>query len=82
MLYQSPRGVGCHKCHGLKGKGMVLGRYKEGNSTKVIEAPDITKLSYQKFKKALTSSKNRLMPHYFLTDKEMKTLYYYLKRHR
>ncbi len=82
MLYQSPRGVGCHKCHGLRGKGMVLGRYREGNLTRVIKAPDITRLSFKRFKEALTSSKNRLMPHYFLTDKEIKTLYYYLKRER
>ena len=82
MLYQSPRGVGCHKCHGIRGKGKVLGRYREGNRTAVIEAPDITNLSFKRFKEALTTSKNRLMPHYFLTNKEIKTLYYYLKRHK
>ncbi len=81
MLYQSPRGVGCHKCHGLDGKGMVLGRYRDGNRTVVIRAPDITKLSFFRFKQALQTSKNRLMPHYFLTEKEIKALYYYLQRH-
>ncbi len=80
MLYQNPRGIGCHKCHGMNGKGLVLGRYKEGNRTIVIKAPDITKLPFQQFKAAIESKKNRLMPYYFLTDKEIRTLYYYLTK--
>ncbi len=79
MLYHNPRGIGCQKCHGEDGKGKILGRYHEQNRTIVIKAPDITKLPFKKFYKALTSSKHRLMPHYFLTNKEIKTLYYYLK---
>ncbi|MRJ03422.1 MAG: cytochrome c [Epsilonproteobacteria bacterium] len=80
MLYQNPRGIGCHKCHGVKGKGLELGRYQEGNRTVIIKAPDITGLSYQRFKEAIRSKKSRLMPYYFLTDKEIKTLYYYLTK--
>lgn len=80
MLYQNPRGIGCHKCHGMDGKGLELGRYKEENKTIIIEAPDITKLSFRKFKAAIKSKKNRLMPYYFLTDKEIRTLYYYLTK--
>ncbi|MRI83500.1 MAG: cytochrome C oxidase subunit III [Nitratiruptor sp.] len=78
MLYQNPRGIGCHKCHGVDGKGLELGRYRDGNRTIVIKAPDITGLSFERFKGAIRSNKNRLMPSYFLTDKEIKTLYYYL----
>ena len=80
MLYQNPRGIGCHKCHGIHGKGLELGRYKEGNETVIIKAPDITNLPYSKFKEAIKSKKNRLMPYYFLTDKEIRTLYYYLTK--
>ncbi|NPA03908.1 MAG: cytochrome c [Epsilonproteobacteria bacterium] len=80
MLYQNPRGIGCHKCHGLNGRGKILGRFNDGNSTKVIEAPDITNLDFKRFKSALLSAKSSLMPHYFLTNKEIKTLYYYLQR--
>ena len=80
MLYKNPRGIGCDKCHGKRGEGLVLGRFKEGNQTIVIRGPNITKLDFVSFKKALTSDKHRLMPHYFLTDKEIKTLYYYLKK--
>jgi len=80
MLYQNPRGIGCHKCHGIDGKGLELGRYKDGNKTIIIKAPDITNLDYHRFKAGIVSKKNRLMPIYFLTDKEIETLYYYLKK--
>ncbi len=79
MLYHNPRGIGCHKCHGEYGKGEVLGRYKESNRTIIIKAPNITNLSFKKFYEALTNGKHRLMPHYFLTLQEIKTLYFYLK---
>ena len=79
MLYHNPRGIGCQKCHGEHGQGRILGRYREQNRTITIKAPNITRLPFEKFYEALTSSKHRLMPHYFLTKKEIKTLYYYLK---
>jgi hypothetical protein len=80
MLYQNPRGIGCHKCHGMNGKGLELGRYRDGNRTIVIKAPDITNLPYEKFKAAIQSKKSRLMPYYFLTEKEIRILYYYLTK--
>jgi len=86
MLYQNPRGIGCHKCHGIDGRGLELGRYREGNRTVVIKAPDITNLSYRRFFMALKFKKGKkrvdLMPTYFLTDREIKILYYYLKKRR
>ncbi len=82
MLYHNPRGIGCNLCHGEKGEGLELGRYKEGNQTKIIRSPDITNLDFKRFKDALLTSKHRLMPHYFLTIKEIKALYYYLRRKR
>lgn len=81
MLYKNPRGIGCNKCHGNNGKGLILGRYKDKKGkTITIKAPDITTLSFEKFKSALIGTKHRLMPHYFLTVKEIRVLYYYLHR--
>ncbi|BAF69826.1 c-type cytochrome [Nitratiruptor sp. SB155-2] len=80
MLYKNPRGIGCDKCHGKKGEGRVIGKYRDGNVTKVIKGPEITNIDYHSFHKALTTQKHHLMPHYFLTDKEIKTLYYYLQK--
>ena len=31
MLYQNPRGIGCHKCHGDKGEGALMVKYKAFN---------------------------------------------------
>ena len=81
MLYKNPRGIGCDRCHGIDGKGLVLGRYhKDSNTTVKVVAPDITHLDFTKFKKALKSTKHKLMPHYFLTNYEIKMLYYYLNK--
>ena len=33
MLYQNPRGIGCDKCHGKKGGGLLIASYKELNKT-------------------------------------------------
>ena len=82
MLYQNPRGIGCHKCHGLRGEGLELGRYKEGNETVIVRAPDIRHLSFERFSKALKKQKHKLMPFYFLTDKEIETLYNYIRKKR
>ena len=80
MLYHNPRGVGCHKCHGEDGRGLELGRYRDGNKTVILKAPNIKNLSYSRFKRALQSSHHKLMPQYFLTKKEITMLYYYLKK--
>jgi len=29
LLYKNPRGIGCNKCHGLKGEGKLIAKYKE-----------------------------------------------------
>ncbi len=80
MLYHNPRGVGCHKCHGEDGRGLELGRYRDGNRTVILKAPNIKNLSFARFKKALQSSHHRLMPQYFLTKREITMLYYYLRK--
>jgi hypothetical protein len=82
MLYENPRGIGCNKCHGEDGRGREIGRYiQKGKLIKVV-APNITNLSFERFYKALTSNRHKLMPRYFLTKKEIEILYYYLKEKR
>jgi len=77
MLYFNPRGIGCNLCHGKKGKGSVIARYKEKGKAKVLKAPAIVDLSLSEFSKSLKKS-HRVMPTYFLTDKEIAILYFYV----
>lgn len=77
MLYKNPRGIGCDKCHGEKGEGIVISSYVTGDKKVTLEGPRINNLSVRRFYKALQKA-NRLMPEYFLTDQEKAYLYYYL----
>ncbi|WP_420913013.1 cytochrome C oxidase subunit III [Campylobacter blaseri] len=84
MLYQNPRGIGCNKCHGKKGEGSVIAKYKEHNRSsqelydKELVAPPINRLSLQDFAKGIKISKD-IMPLYFLTNDEIIILYKYIK---
>jgi len=80
MLYENPRGIGCIKCHGKNGKQTFIAEYIHKNKTHQIFAPDIYNLSLKRFKQKLTSSRNTksIMPTYFLTNNEIKSIYYYL----
>jgi hypothetical protein len=77
MLYKNPRGIGCDKCHGEKGEGMVISSFVSKNRKISLKAPRINNLSMKRFNKALKKGK-RLMPEYFLTDIEKAYLYFYL----
>lgn len=77
MLYQNPRGIGCNRCHGIKGKGKVIAYYKDGNKSKKLVAPPIFNLPKKVFLNSL-SKKSKVMPTYFLTNDEMKSLYFYI----
>jgi hypothetical protein len=77
MLYSNPRGIGCILCHGKKGEGSVIAKYREKGKQKELRAPAINSLSKEKFFKALDSS-DSIMPQYFLTDNEMEILYFYV----
>ncbi len=87
MLYENPRGVGCIKCHGKGNKAVVIARYKEKDKKtkkfveKKIIAPAISNVSFKDFVDKLKSDKteSKVMPTYFLTTEEMKSLYYYIK---
>lgn len=84
MLYQNPRGIGCNKCHGKKGEGSLIVKYKNLDRKnnvyveKSLIAPRINNLDFDKFKSAVKESKG-IMPSYFLTDNEILNLYEYIK---
>ncbi len=77
MLYSNPRGIGCDKCHGKKGEGKIIARYKHKGKKKVLKAPAINSLSKSNFIKAL-QKRHKVMPTYFLTKKEIDSLYYFV----
>ncbi len=79
QLYNNPRGISCAACHGADGSGKKIASYSVKNESHIFEAPAINTLPFETFKKAL-NSRNRGMPRYFLTDNEMKVLYYYLQQ--
>jgi len=76
-LYKNPRGIGCDKCHGKKGEGMVISKYKHKGEMKVLETKEINSMNFTDFSAALQKKKS-VMPKYFLTKKEIKALYDYL----
>lgn len=79
MLYKDPRGVSCASCHGKLGEKTFIVSYKDDNGSKrEFYAPDIRNLNYEKFKKALEKG-GKIMPRYYLTNKEMETIYKYVK---
>ncbi|MDR2080590.1 MAG: cytochrome c, partial [Campylobacteraceae bacterium] len=76
LLYSNPRGIGCNKCHGEDGKGLVIAHIKKKGEVKEFSAPRIDNVSKQAFFKALNSSKS-VMPKYSLTNEEMGILFEY-----
>ena len=83
MLYLNPRGIGCDKCHGAKGEGSLISKYKhfDKKANKTVDdelrAPNINDIDFESFKAALTKPKG-VMPSYFLTDEETTILYEYI----
>ncbi len=82
MLYNNPRGIGCNKCHGDDAKGLFLSRYKTKKDKEiVVTAPDITNVSFEDFQKKLSTQnikRSLIMPTYFLTNSELKSIYIYI----
>jgi len=82
MLYENPRGIGCHKCHGKDAKGSFIALYKDKDKNiHKITAPNITNLTKEKFYKKVKVKKNKskIMPTYFLTDDELDSIFFYIK---
>ncbi len=84
MLYKNPRGIGCNKCHGERGEGKIIAVYYIKDKTtkqkikKELKSPSINNISKIEFFKSF-KKKHKVMPTYFLTAKEIESLYYYIK---
>lgn len=80
MLYENPRGIGCNRCHGESGEGMRIAKYSDRKKNRELSAPEINNLNYNSFASSFNKiKKSDIMPKYFLTQKEIKTLFLYLK---
>jgi len=80
MLYNNPRGVSCAICHGKAGKGGKISEYKDEDGKLIaINAPDITDMELSDMIKSLNST-HKIMPKYYLTDQEIKTIYDYIQQ--
>ena len=77
QLYKNPRGIGCQKCHGNNGEGMLIAKYVHKNRKKSFVAPRINNVPFKKFYK-IVNSRTKGMPRYFLTKQEIEALYFYL----
>jgi len=86
MLYKNPRGVGCILCHKKVNKDTLIATYRQLNKkTKKLEvksiiAPAINKVPFDIFvnKMRVDNTESKIMPTYFLTNDELKSLYYYI----
>ena len=77
QLYKNPRGIACGRCHGDYGEGKLIANYIHKNKKKSFVGPQINNVKYTEFYKALNSRKKG-MPRYYLTQKEIEALYFYL----
>jgi mono/diheme cytochrome c family protein len=81
MLYHDPRGASCAACHGETGAGGEIGTYFDRRSGErvVLSAPDIRNASLDRIRRSVREGAG-VMPRYFLTEKEIRTLHAYLQR--
>ena len=81
MLYKNPRGIGCDKCHDRGDKSVVIAKYKDKKEQKILLSPPINNVPFENFVQVLTTKRgmSNIMPSYFLTDDEIKSIYFYLK---
>ncbi len=77
QLYKNPRGIGCQNCHGERGEGKLVAKYVHNKEKKDFAGPAINKMEWGKFYYAMNKANNG-MPRYYLTEKEVQTLYLYL----
>ena len=77
QLYHNPRGIGCFHCHGEDGRGLTVARYTDKNVEYAFAGPPIHQIDYKSFVKTL-NGRVRGMPRYFLTEHEIRALYYYV----
>ncbi len=77
MLYNNPRGIGCIHCHGKRGEGALIARYKDDGKEYELRGPDIRKVTLETLKRSLPK-RHRIMPTYFLTESEIRAIFHYL----
>jgi len=78
MLYSNPRGISCAECHGENGQGKVIVQFQDIKGKEVIRGSDIRKITLQEMITA-TNTYHKVMPRYYLTNKEVKAIYGYLQ---
>jgi len=80
MLYQNPRGASCVSCHGETGEGRPIGEYRTRHGEKVtLNGPDIRHATLEAVRRSVREGKG-VMPRYFLTEDEIRTIYTYLQK--
>jgi mono/diheme cytochrome c family protein len=79
MLYQNPRGISCVECHGDYGEGRVILEYQEGKERRILRGADIRQSSVETMRRQLNSY-HKVMPRYYLTNREIQAIHDYLKR--
>ena len=79
MLYNNPRGVSCAQCHNDNGEGKDIVSYKHAGSMIVLKGSDIREKSLSEMIKAVNTY-HKVMPRYYLTDKEVEVIFNYLKK--
>ena len=78
MLYNNPRGVSCSQCHGVSGEGKKIVEFRDIHGKQAIQGPDIRKESLTRMINSINSY-HEIMPRYYLTNEEVKTIYDYLQ---
>jgi len=79
MLYNNPRGVSCAQCHGERGEGKVIVTYRDEKGEHALRGSDIRKVSLERMIKSVNSY-HPIMPRYYLTDDEIRTIYDYIQK--
>ncbi len=92
MLYKTPRGISCSKCHGLKGEGgkKIAKYYDKHQNIKLLRSSDIRNYSLKELTDSLKNryrengvrKRHKIMPIYYMTKEEILAIYTYLKSNR
>ena len=88
MLYKTPRGISCTKCHGATGKGgkKIAKYYDKHQNIKLLKSSNITNYSLKdltaslknQYRKEGRRQRHKIMPMYYMTEQEILAIYTYL----
>ena len=80
MLYHDPRGASCAACHGETGRGGLITEYTNRQGQYVaLNGPDIRHATLDLLRRSVHKGAG-VMPRYFLTEKEIRTIHAYLQK--